>query len=217
MKNICYNTTILFVLILYTSVNLFAQNPKAFLDSALVKSSEGDYRSAIQFCDQAIQQNDTLKLAYFYRAGFYTALISKQNAMEDYQNYKSAIADYSKVIVLDNTNAEAFFYRGGVHSEMGFLEQAVNDYLTSVSINEKQPEVYNSLAVCKARLGNPQEALQYINIALELDNGYAKAYSNKGNIHDMLNQPKKACKNWKKAIELGYQGNMARYNTHCKE
>ena len=137
--------------------------------------NEHDMQSGISYCTKAIEFNDTMDLAYFYRAGIYVAMISKRDANADYENYKAAIADYTKVLELDGTNAEALFYRGGAHSEMGFLEPAIEDYLASISINENQPYVFNSLAVCYARTGSPGEAMKSINKDIELDEEYANA------------------------------------------
>lgn len=192
------------------------QTAQMYLDAALVKMTEKNYIAGIDYCTKAIKLNDTLKQAYFYRAGFYVALITKKNATTDYKNYKLAITDYSTVLKLDKNNAKAFFYRAGAHSEIGFLDQAIKDYLTSAMITKNQPKVHNSLAVCYAKKGNLTEALIHINKAIEYDNYYAKAYANKGNILDILKNRREACFNWEKAIILGYQSNKNPYYTNCQ-
>lgn len=194
-----------------------AQTTQALLDSALVKKEQLKFLEGIKLCEQAIAIDSTLTVAYFYKAGFHTALIRRKNAGEDYANYKAAIANYNKVIELQPKYAEALFFRGGAHDAMGFLDEALRDYMSSIELKPKQVEVYNSIGVCYAKKGKIMLALTHFNKAIEIDVKYAKAYSNKGNIYDMKRDLINACKNWKKAIDLGYTGNQARYESKCKQ
>lgn len=193
-----------------------AQTTKTLLDSALLKKEQLKFLEGIKLCEQAIAIDSTLTEAYYYKAGFYTALINKRNAREDYNNYKAAIADYDKVIKLNPEHAEAFFFRGGAHDAMGFLNEALLDYMNSTAIDENQPEVYNSIGVCYAKKGKIELALSYFEKAIKFDLNYAKAYSNIGNMYDMKRDLKNACENWKKSLELGYTGNQQRYEAKCK-
>lgn len=208
------NRYIFFLLITFSFAN--AQNTKTLLDSALVKKEQLKFSEGIKLCEQVIALDSTLTEAYFYKAGFHTALINKRNAREDYANYKAAIVDYDKVIELNPKHAEAFFFRGGAHDAMGFLNDALLDYLNSTAIDENQPKVYNSIGVCYAKKGKADLALSYFEKATEFDPLYGKAYSNKGNVYDMKSDLKNACENWKKALELSYTGNQRRYEAKCK-
>ncbi len=194
-----------------------AQNTKSLLDDALVKKEQRKFAEGIKLCEQVIAIDSTLIDAYFYKAGFHTALINKQNATADYKNYKAAIADYSKVIELHPKHTKAFFYRGGAHDAMGFIDEALIDYKKSIETDEKQSEVYNSMGVCYAKKGNVDVALSYFEKAIDFNPKYGKAYANKGNVYDMKQDLKNACENWKKAIELGYTGNQRRYLAKCKK
>ncbi|WP_420574945.1 tetratricopeptide repeat protein [Kordia sp.] len=194
-----------------------AQSAKELLESALTKKEQLKFHEGIQLCEQAIAIDSTLIDAYFYKAGFHTALINKRNAAEDYKNYKAAVANYTKVITLNPKHAQAFFYRGGAHDAIGFLDEAMVDYIAAIKIEENQPEVYNSLGVCYAKKGKVEIAMSYFDKAISYDKSYGKAYSNKGNIYDMKREITKACKNWKKAITLGYTGNKRRYEAKCKQ
>ncbi len=194
-----------------------AQNTKSLLDEALVKKEQRKFAEGIKLCKQAIAIDSTLIDAYFYKAGFHTALINKQNAGADYKNYKAAIADYSKVIELQPTHDKAFFYRGGAHDAMGFIDDALKDYEKSVAIDEKQSEVYNSMGVCYAKKGRLDIAMSYFEKATIFNPSYGKAYANKGNVYDMKRDLKNACKNWEKAIKLGYTGNKRRFEAKCKK
>ncbi|WP_405301985.1 tetratricopeptide repeat protein [Kordia sp.] len=100
---------------------------------------------------------------------------------------------------------------------MGFIDDALKDYILSVTMDEKQSEVYNSMGVCYAKKGNIDLALLKFNKAIDFNPKYGKAYSNKGNIYDMKRDVKNACENWKKAIALGYTGNQRRYEAKCKQ
>ncbi len=204
---------------LFISVFSFAkaQTTQTLLDSALVKKEQFKFLEGIKLCEQAIILDSTLTAAYFYKAGFHTALIKKRNAREDYTNYKAAIANYNKVIELQPKYAEAFFFRGGAHDAMGFLDEALRDYTNAIQINPKQAEVYNSMGVCYAKKGKIMLALTHFDKAIKIDTKYAKAYSNRGNIYDMKRDLVNACKNWKKAIDLGYTGSQTRYESKCKQ
>ena len=187
------------------------------LDSTLVKKEQLKFLEGIKLCEQAIAIDSMLTEAYFYKAGFHTALINKRNARADFNNYKVAISDYNKVIELNPKHAEAFFFRGGTHDAMGFINEAILDYMNSISLDENQPEVYNSIGVCYAKKGKVDLALNYFDKATSFHPTYAKAYSNKGNVYDMKRDLKNACENWKKALELGYRGNERGYQEKCKE
>lgn len=194
-----------------------AQTTKGLLDKVLVKKEQQKFAEGIKLCEQAIALDSTLIDAYFYKAGFHTALINKRNASADYNNYKAAIANYSKVIQLSPKHTKAFFYRGGAHDAMGFLDEALIDYKKSIETDEKQSEVYNSIGVCYAKKGNIDLALNYFEKAISFNPNYGKAYANKGNVYDMKRDIKNACKNWKKAITLGYTGNQRRFEEKCKQ
>ena len=206
------------ITLLFFSFSLKAKGQiySTYLDSAKVLSEQRYFKSAIDLCSKAIDLEPDSSRAYFYRAGFHVALIAKRNASSDYDHYKSAISDYSKVLELDSINTQALFFRGGAHSNMGFLNSAKEDYEAAIYIDDNQPKVHNSLAVIYARQRNTTVALKHINKAIELAPDYAKAYSNRGNIYDMVGQKTKACENWQKAIELGYQANSGRYSRWCK-
>ena len=195
-----------------------AQNDLAlvYLDSALLAKDAGDYQSGLAYCNESIALDSTQEKGYFYRAGFHVTLIAKVDAMADYGHYKGAVADYTKVLALNPKHAEACFMRGGAHSEMGFIDQAIEDYEASLVIDDQQPKVYNSLAVCFARYQDPAKGLAYSNQAIALDENYAKAYANRGNINDMLGNGAEACADWQRAIELGYFSAQRQYNLRCK-
>ncbi len=195
---------------------LFGQTYQDYLNSALKKSELGDYSSAIDLCSKAIALETDSIQAYFYRAGFHVALIQKKDATADYEHYKSAISDYSRVLELDNYHAEALFFRGGAHSSFGVLDSAKEDYIASLSIDNNQSQVHNSLAVIYARRRNTLKATEHIDKAIALDPNYAKGYANKGNILSMRGQNEKACESWGKAIELGYSQGESRYKRMCK-
>jgi tetratricopeptide (TPR) repeat protein len=207
--------SIIFAFSVFSIAN--AQTAQSFLDSALVKKEQLKFVEGIQLCEKAIAVDSTLIDAYFYKAGFHTALINRKSVRADFKNYKAAIANYSKVLELNPNHAIAYFYRGGAHDAMGFLDDAIVDYQKAISINANQPEVYNSLGVCHAKKRNIDLALSYFDKATIFNPTYAKAYANKGNVYDMKYDLNNACKNWKKAIDLGYTGNQRRYILKCKK
>lgn len=196
--------------------DLYSQTYNGYLDTALKKSGQGDYASAISFCSKAIVIEEDSIRAYFYRAGFHVALIQKKDVNADYQHYKSAVADYSRVLELDSAHAQALFFRGGAHGSFGLLDLAREDYIASLLVDNNQAPVHNSLAVIYARKRNTLKALEHIDRAIELDSNYAKAYSNRGNILSIMGQNENACESWAKAIELGYSGGASRYERRCK-
>ncbi|WP_046756206.1 tetratricopeptide repeat protein [Kordia jejudonensis] len=204
---------------LFSTVFFFAnaQTTQTLLAHVLVKKEQSKFLEGIQLCNQVITIDSTIADAYFYKAGFHTALIQRRNAKDDYANYKAAIANYTKVISLNPTHAEAFFFRGGAHDAMQFIDEALKDYQNSIDIDENQPKVYNSMGVCFAKKGKIMLALAYFDKAIALDSTYAKAYANRGNVYDMKQDLKNACKNWKTAIALGYLGNKRRYEVKCKQ
>ena len=90
---------------IFSSAN--AQTVQTLLDTALAKKEQLKFTEGIKLCEQAIALDSTVSDAYFYKAGFHTALINKRNAREDYANYKAAIANYTKFIARNPTHAAA--------------------------------------------------------------------------------------------------------------
>lgn len=104
----------------------------------------------------------------------------------------------------DNPNdVQAWTELGHFYFDTGAHEKAINAYETSLSIDNKRPDVWTDLGVMYRRIGNPQKALECFDRALALNPAHEVAMFNKGIVlmHDIQNT-QGAIESWKRLIQI---------------
>ena len=76
---------------------------------------------------------------------------------------------------------------------------------------------YLNRGVTLAALNKPQEAIQDLTNAIEIDPSYSQAYRNRGIILKHRGDTFSACKDWKKANELGDKDMKNWLSSYCSE
>ena len=125
------------------------------------------------------------------------------------KDYPKAIINLSKYLETDKNNTDALFYRAMAKSELNDLYGAINDYDKIIELNSNYPiqvakfaTVYNNKAYSLVRLKKYQEALPFVEKALELDKTEWFIWDTRGEIYYNLANYDKSLKDLNKAIEL---------------
>ncbi|MCC6448873.1 MAG: tetratricopeptide repeat protein [Chitinophagaceae bacterium] len=102
------------------------------------KADKGDFTSAIEAYNKALEWNPKNNLAFYNRA------VAKHNL----KDYKGAISDYTKAIQLSQNNADAFYGRGVCWGSIGEIEKACIDLNNAASLGNKEAQSHKSI-LCK--------------------------------------------------------------------
>ena len=111
--------------------------------------------------------------------------------------------------VRKNTDATAPFVERGYHNRgLAYLQagrhaDALRDFEKAIAINPRGPDAYVGRGTLYARTGSHERALEDLGRAIEIDPGYAEAYSKRCFTKMLLNRPREAQADCKKAVEIG--------------
>ena len=117
---------------------------------------------------------------------------------------KTAIDNYSKALVLDTTDGIAFYNRANEKMLLGDFNGAIEDYESSLRIDSMNINTIFVLAEAKTKLSDSREAYNNYNRIIKIDSTSAKAYFLRATCEIALEEYDKACKDFKKAGDLGY-------------
>ena len=205
-----------------------ATGPKAddFLIQGREKLNKGDYQSAIQDFNQAIQLNPNYDDAYLSRGVTRRNLGDNQGASADYDqalriapnfaeayvnrgvtrrelgDKQGAIADYNQALQINPNLANAYYNRGTARYELGDNQGAIADYNEALRINPNFAEAYNNRGRPRNDLGDYQSAIADYNEALRINPNLAYAYGNRGIARDNLGEKQGAIQDYQKAADL---------------
>jgi len=134
-----------------------------------------------------------------------------QIAMDFYKNkeYSKAVLNFSKHLENDKNNTDVMFFRALAKSELQDRYGAISDYEKIIELNSNYPmqyaklaTVYNNKAYCLVGLGKYNDALPFVEKALELDKSEAYIWDTRGEIYYNLNNFEKCISDMTKAIEI---------------
>jgi len=139
------------------------------------------------------------------------------NAYRDAKNYPQAITNYTKSIALKPSYAKGYNDRGVAKDYSKDYNGAIEDYNIAIKLDPKYEEAYINRAIDKGDfLKDINGALSDINIALSLNPNNSLAYFNRGVLFLTINDKKKACEDWQKALLLGNSNSEEMINKFCK-
>jgi tetratricopeptide (TPR) repeat protein len=84
----------------------------------------GDYENALSYLSAAIQADNTLLDAYYFRARVY---------MEYYKDYDKAIGDFNRILSMDNTDFESYYLLGACYFFKGDRNNAQTNYNNAIN------------------------------------------------------------------------------------
>lgn len=171
----------------------FEDRAKALTRAAKAYQKKGDLGAAIEMCQKSLLEHhdkDTQRLMK-------TMELEKKQA--DTLAYQ------------DDEKAEEAKQEGNVHFRNKDFAKAVSCYEEAVKRAPKNATIRNNLAAALCKIMDFNGAKREIEVALELDNKYAKAWARKGDIEVLMKENHKAMESYKKGLAIDPE------NAACKE
>lgn len=193
------------------SIEIDPNNPFAYnFRGKVYLNGIRNYEKAVEDFTKSIQMKPDNIEAYFNRALSYQDLGKKIEAMKD----------ASKTIQLDPENTDAYFIRALLKSNMSDRIGAISDYdeilkreKTTKPTIYKMGTVYNNKGYCLIELGKLDEALPYINKALEIEPNESYIWSSRGEFYYKKGDYKSCIIDMTKAIEVSNKTVAGDFNT----
>lgn len=174
--------------------NLNPQSGEILFDLGYLEFLNGDTQQALNYYSSAIKYDSRNPKSYVNIGNIYSML----------GNSKQAIDYYSKALVLDTTDGIAFYSRANEKMIMNDFKGAIEDYNYSLQIDSLNINTLYMLAEANNKIGNINSSINQYNSILNIDTTEAKAFYLRGVIEVTTEEYDKACKDFKKAGELGY-------------
>lgn len=174
------------------------EQQKELRSEGIDKLAEGDYDGAKE------DFSDAIKLSK-YRVGDMEIDLSYYLAAADYMrdDYTAAVETYTNIITYDENAADAYFLRGSVYFDMGKPDKALADYKKASKVCGDNYEMYIEIYRNLEALGYTDEAVTYLNAALEIEGKDGDSYYYRGRIYQYLGQDEVAETAFVKAIDGG--------------
>ena len=155
-----------------------AQKAVSFSNQGAAKISQGDYKLAIQYFDQAIGLNSHLAEAYLGRG----------IALSELGNNQKAIQEYDKAIQFNPYLAQTYYYRGWSRYELGNANRALADYDEAIRLEPNYAEAYLERGGARYQTGLQEEGIEDWHKAASLfsDRGDRQNYQIAQNAIDQL-------------------------------
>jgi len=179
--------------------------------------ANANYRKAIDYYTSAIRLNAIDQESYNNRANIYMDMNKFDSAVIDYKEsikikpdyyvaldnigamyarrgmYDSALVYFTKAIEMKSDYKPVYNNRAIVYLNTNRFKEAINDWQTYLNKDPGNPDVMNSIGECYRKLGQNQDALKYINMAIQIErNGFyflnrSYTYKNLNNIEAARN------------------------------
>lgn len=144
-----------------------------------------------------------------YQAGIildpnnYDLIISLGDVYMAQYDLEKAIRTYCDAITLNPDNYRGYSKAGIALWEKDYIEEALVAYHKSIELNPDNAFSHNNLGIIYLDgLGDAEEALEYFEQAIELDESYTLAYFNAGRASQMLDFTNDAAHYYQMAIDL---------------
>lgn len=160
---------------------------------ALVFNNQGNYSSAAEAANKALQLDPRCALAY--------RQIAYVHYM-DTQDYPAALQDYSRAIELDSSDSRAYYWRGRTYYVIGDDSRAVNDLTQAIQLDDTYATAYYWLGKAYYATDSLEQAISSYSQAIRLMPNNRFAYLDRGDCYYRLKQFSKAIQDFSKAIEL---------------
>lgn len=198
LKKVFFITTCCAVLVLGGCTGDKTEQQKELRSAGIDKLATGDYEGAKEDFSNAIALSKyrvssmEIDLSYYLAAAYF---------MDD--DYQSAIDTYSDLITYDENDADAYFLRGSVYFDMGKPDKGLADYKKASKVCGDDYEMYIEIYRNLNSLGYVDEAITYLNAALEIEGKEGDNYYYRGRIYQYLGQDEVAETAFVKALDGG--------------
>lgn len=194
------------IIIILLLLNFFNQEEAdKIFHEGVIKLTTQDFKGAIENFTKVLELNPKYYRAYEMRS------LSKSNLGD----FKGAIADMDTIIVRYPDISGYYETRAHYKRNNGDFSGAIEDYTKAIELNK-----YASYFINRGNVYADKEqytkALEDYESAIELNNESGEAYCFAGLAYLKLNEIELACKNLKKASELGNKSAYKSLKEHCR-
>lgn len=198
---------LLFLGLLNAWQTLQAQDAEQYFREGLAQMEAGQYASALEKLDQAIQQDDK-KDSFKYASRGMTYY-----KMED---YRKALSDYKQSIKINASNPDFYFQKGIVEDSLQRYPDALQSFGKAIKLDPENAQYYISRAHIYSVNKDYTVSLANLNYAVQLDENNAMAYYLRGIAKYNLVDSKGSCEDFQKAIELEYLDAKTWLEKYCQ-
>lgn len=139
------------------------------------------------------------------------------NAQVKAGNIIKAIVYYSEAIALDSSRVDYYMARGNSKLAAVDYEGAMADYSKVIQLDPTMAEAYLSRGVVSVYMKKfTDDAANDLAKAIQLQPNLTNAWYNLGVVKYVQHDLEAACKNWKKAAEMGSTKAEGKLKMYCK-
>ena len=150
---------------------------------------------AKRFVEKAISKDNNNSSAYFEKARL---------LFDIDKDAVSAIESINNALLLKK-DGEYYFYRGIYNQMRDSLKLAMIDYNESSSLGFKHQGLYRNYSILLFKAEKFEDALIYVDKAIELDSNVSENFNTKGEIYFLLNEPEMSIESFNNAVKKGYR------------
>jgi tetratricopeptide (TPR) repeat protein len=164
------------------------------------------YKKALKDFDQALELNPEIKRVFYY----------KGYANNELGRYKQSIEDYSNEIEQNPEYGAAYYNRGAAKAQLKSYEAGMQDFELAVKKDPGLKDVKLNIALVKLGMKKYEEAIKDLDkVIFEDEENISKAFYYRAEAKYKLFGKEKACEDWEKAANLGYEQAIETVNTFC--
>jgi serine/threonine protein kinase len=207
-------------------VELYKKNEfwEAISQFKLCLAKNEDYHDARRYCVLAFEIVEDYKSMLYYA----NILKSKQGTSYDYylgglsnyrsRNYDSAINDYNQSMQMGNDSYYCYNGLAWSYYAKNIYNESLKNFSYAIDIGKKEngeetivSEAYRGRSQCYYNLNELKKAFSDMSNAIKRDKNNGWLYSLRGQISSGMRKNKQACKDYKKACDLGYEKACSSY------
>jgi tetratricopeptide (TPR) repeat protein len=171
------------------------------------RTEQGDYQGAIDDFTQVIKLKSNNFDAYSNRA------VAKFNL----RNFPEAVADYDFAIKLNPKGSRGYYSRAIAKYNMSNYKGALEDLNKTILLNSKHEKAYYDRGLVKLNLNDFAGAILDYDYHLKINPNDGQAYYERGMAKTQTTKKKDdACKDLKKALDLGIKDAQKLIQEYCK-
>ena len=196
LKKLTLLLTVILIFPIFTGCENRLAQQKKYKDLGIEAMSSGDFETAVSDFQEALNYapkkvtKEEIDICYYKAAAQYLT-----------NDFAGAVETYTALINYDSGNSDAHFLRGCIYLNEGESEKALKDFKKAVSIDEKNYELYIAIAENLAALSYSDDALEMLNLGLEVEGSSKDDYLGRGRIYIVLGQYDAAVKVLNKAVD----------------
>ena len=192
---------------------------------------------ALEHFSRAIELDNTLAEAFFWRAGIYEGIMNDHvRALEDYDmaiylepqndryhwhrafflsgigDFTQALAGFNRAIEIKPLNYENFQQRGVFFGTHGLYEQALDDLNEAIKLNSESVRSFTSRGFALFRLRRYEEAMKDYDAAVRVDSNDYRGFFERGHVNILLGRYREAILDFAEVIRINPHNSDAYFN-----